>query len=644
MRNSKGPLENLESLGLSKSQLKKRLADSDDPLREIAEIQRENAISIPFLQAILPFADQTGVSRSTFYGSLLDSLKQTFLDRLDMLKRDSNVVANKTINEMAETLLPFIMHDSLAGVAKKVLKCASEISSERISYIRDNVEVYKAVPIEVKRMVWVANEAMFEKELVINLKLFIESMEDCLKRNDSDIFKFPPPRFADINGIVPPDLDRPHCRLRNVLNLIGSYRSLCDLAVRHSYSMFVSTKNGFYCTVSRCLLEQWKLNNQIVRDPNSKRLIAGSASEIQVNDPARTTGRSYVMSASEKCAEILSACISREACGGWMLRALGVIFTSFKERLEHPQFADLICILGDPFVTNLFGSVILRTMHRSLDDDENLSMGCTGNAYNLTLLLINSLSAWQIVNKRESPTFDVPSQISEDMYPSLMYLLSCSRDDNFSDSANSSNSSSTSTCFFDDQLFEFLETNKICHFLLQAIVVELIYMRQTFAFSKIIQELRANMAATSLNRTDEILPAKVPYTFLVDQLWLHQVGCALLHSCLRLANAEKHLGKALSLVDSVMLGFVSAAAQTDANEALSFSYRTLHSLGSHIPALNTIFLKMLEKVRPPEHAELLWTEYTALKRKLEQENEVSENISQDTLLSLTTRNNWNSTR
>ncbi|KAI0980740.1 hypothetical protein GJ496_010197 [Pomphorhynchus laevis] len=615
-----------------KNELRNQLAESDDPLREIANFQHAHQINVPSVQSLLPMLDAIGQSQTAFHESLLKSLKDRFLVKLETLHNDSSIFSQKIINSMLENNFVLITVEPLQDIILAILKYATEISPDHIQYLQTDMNLYNRLPIEAKRLIWMDDTGFFEAELTTKLEMFVKALEDHSKSNQDDVFQCPPPVFQDYTGLRPEFVQTLYNHLQALLSLVGCERSLCQHAVRYTLSMFLNCRNRFYSTACRCILDSWRLNSQFVKTFNNFHS-SSSDDDAELDDLNQSKNPSITYDAVDKFSQLLCDCVNRRQCSGWTLHALDQSFCSYQSFTGESDFGSMLFLLSDPFVTNCLGSSILKIMYRSVEDGGNLMMNTGNDLTILTRLLCNGLSAWFILTSREAPTFEISAHVCTDIYPSLMYLITDLREEGY----NPFNNSSTPPLSpFDEQFLELIDKDRLCNFLWQLLTIDLVQTYQISSFCKISRELSAGLEAIAIQNDNLIPPRTFNCSFLVDSYWLHQLGCALVRCCLQLVNGENRIDDTVQLLDVVLNDIIKTASKSDLNRALLFAYNFVHSLFQSLPAFSSIYRRMLEKVKPPEHSEILWQKYIQLRTSLENSTDVRQldNCEDDLIFSV----------
>ncbi|KFD53171.1 hypothetical protein M514_05881 [Trichuris suis] len=218
--------------------LKKR--PSALPLAAIEEFREENGIHLPTLSPRLSLVDLIECSRGLYYESMLNTIRDRLLNRLEQVKQRRSEDAYQTLLEPLNLYLALNELPVIRPVVVAAIEAIPNVPQFVIDWMYKDRTLYEAVNTEVKQQLWNQYEDLFYAEAKAAMIEYTKDRLGLLRQMTNakdDIYQL----AAKVRR------NRP--AMRNILRLIGKHIPLYDLLLSYIRAAFVHTRSTIFCTL-----------------------------------------------------------------------------------------------------------------------------------------------------------------------------------------------------------------------------------------------------------------------------------------------------------------------------------------------------------------------------------------------------------
>ena len=175
----------------------------------------------------------------------MDELRERLLQRVSELTTNEGNNNLKLLSELLDKSFPVIKVKTLRPVVMSVMKHLPKIKENYLLEIVENKELYEECSVEVKRQIWQDNQALFGDEVSPLLAKYIEDKEASLLNHESStaLFFVPSPKARRQTEVV-----------QKLTNMVGRSVKLYDMVLQFLRTLFLRTRNVYYCTLRAELL------------------------------------------------------------------------------------------------------------------------------------------------------------------------------------------------------------------------------------------------------------------------------------------------------------------------------------------------------------------------------------------------------
>ncbi|KAF2075242.1 hypothetical protein CYY_003460 [Polysphondylium violaceum] len=218
------------------------LSQTTYPLQYINQFQNENSIhkkNLPNVSPVLNLLDLHQIHRGDLYYSLLTSLKQNLLQRIEKL-------SFKELESLLEQTFPYIGFEDLQVIPMSVMKnMTPRVPPAFLLKLSESSELYEACPIEVKRQIWLINEDLFREKIDPLITTYIQDSQLTVELNEMIVVE--QPLFAV--QLLPAKKRETNAVLQELVAIVGKLPSLYQMLVGHIKKLFSDTCNYALCNL-----------------------------------------------------------------------------------------------------------------------------------------------------------------------------------------------------------------------------------------------------------------------------------------------------------------------------------------------------------------------------------------------------------
>lgn len=162
-----------------KRYLRETLANTTEPMREIAEFQSANGIILPSLQPMLPLLDLHNVRRLEFHHSVMEELREKLISRIDEISTKMEPAERDVkLKELLAKSFPLIKIPTLQPVVMALLKNIDVVDDKYLKLLVSERGLYEKLDVSVKRHIWQEHQNMFGDEVSPLLITYIKEVWD----------------------------------------------------------------------------------------------------------------------------------------------------------------------------------------------------------------------------------------------------------------------------------------------------------------------------------------------------------------------------------------------------------------------------------------------------------------------------------
>ena len=214
---------------------------SGDPKTAITSFQKQfSSLSsdavVDSIPPILELTDLLNVNRNNLFFGLMNHLKKILLDKIEN--------ENEQIDDqdtLLEQTFPYIGFEELRPIVYSLLKRMPKIPVKFLQQLQANNEIFKNLPIEVKRQVWVNDE-----------NLFIKHISTLLKKYDTpQIYKAD---LLSVHKVDPKKKREKNQTLISMINILGKNIVLYHRVLSYCRDQLLATGSRHFCTFRYDLL------------------------------------------------------------------------------------------------------------------------------------------------------------------------------------------------------------------------------------------------------------------------------------------------------------------------------------------------------------------------------------------------------
>ncbi|KAF0981047.1 hypothetical protein FDP41_012835 [Naegleria fowleri] len=213
---------------------------SGDPKSAITSFQKQfsslsSAAVSSSIPPILELTDLLNVQRNNLFFGLMNHLKKILLDKIE---NENEPIQEE---ELLEQIFPYIGFEELRPIVYTLLKRMEQIPVTFLQQLQANTEIFKNLPIEVKRQVWVNDENLFIKHISTLLKKY-----DVPQIHRTDLlsgYKIDPKKKREKNQT-----------LTSMINILGKDPILYHRVLGYCRSQLLTTGSRHFCTFRYDLL------------------------------------------------------------------------------------------------------------------------------------------------------------------------------------------------------------------------------------------------------------------------------------------------------------------------------------------------------------------------------------------------------
>ncbi|KAL9647174.1 hypothetical protein ABK040_004890 [Willaertia magna] len=213
---------------------------SGDPKSAITSFQKQYSsfnsnVVYDCIPPVLELTDLLNVQRNNLFFGLMNHLKKILLEKVE---NENEEIEN--MDKLLEQVFPYIGFDELRPIAYALLKRMPQIPNKFLIQLT-NPEIFKNLPIEVKRQVWVNDE-----------NLFIKHISSLLKKYDTpQLYKYD---YLNVIKIDPKKKREKNQTLSNMINILGKNVLLYHRVLNYCRNQFIQSGARHFCTFRYDLL------------------------------------------------------------------------------------------------------------------------------------------------------------------------------------------------------------------------------------------------------------------------------------------------------------------------------------------------------------------------------------------------------
>eukprot|EP01104_Vermistella_antarctica_P006191 TRINITY_DN1690_c0_g1_i1.p1 TRINITY_DN1690_c0_g1~~TRINITY_DN1690_c0_g1_i1.p1 ORF type:complete len:785 (+),score=188.16 TRINITY_DN1690_c0_g1_i1:164-2518(+) len=290
---------------------------SSDPRQFISSFHKTHGFDpniVPFVN-VLELLDMHGIPRSQVYQNVFIRVKDKLIDVIE-----KGSLSTDQMDRLLNSTFPYLGFPDLRCIPLAILNRHPMVPRAFLIQIASSPSLYCECPIEVKRQIWLCDEAKFRSEV---LPLFNEYLSNH-KRNN---------RFV-VEGMniptVPYKRRQASAPLRGLVECVGTSLGLYNMTLHFFRTLFVNSGDMGFSSLRSDLL-------MALHD-------AGVA-DIYAKDPCHTL------------AWCLDACIRENSISVRQISEIRTLFASLSA--NDPVLGDLAMIVADPLA---YSSVLKSTL------------------------------------------------------------------------------------------------------------------------------------------------------------------------------------------------------------------------------------------------------------------------------------------
>uniref|UniRef100_A0A5S6QEC8 Uncharacterized protein n=1 Tax=Trichuris muris TaxID=70415 RepID=A0A5S6QEC8_TRIMR len=210
------------------------------PSPAIEQFREENGIHLPTLSPRLSLVDLIECSRGLYYESMLLTIRDRLLNRLEQVKRKGSEDAYQSLLEPLNLYLALNELPVIRPVVVAAIEAIPTLPQFVIEWMYKDKTLYEAVNTEVKQQLWVQYEDLFYAEAKSALIAYAEDRLGLLRQMTNvkdDVLQM----AGKVRRNRPP--------MRNLLCLIGKQVRLYDLLLSYIRAAFAYTGSAIFCTL-----------------------------------------------------------------------------------------------------------------------------------------------------------------------------------------------------------------------------------------------------------------------------------------------------------------------------------------------------------------------------------------------------------
>ncbi|UJR15045.1 hypothetical protein I4U23_002018 [Adineta vaga] len=424
-----------------KEDLKTTLTNCEDPFRAIKDIQDENGIALAQIRPALPLLDLLGVKRLDFHLAVLDDMKDRLIKRIQELAQHGD---KKQLEVLLEKSFSVINLTHVTPIVMEIVKHMPRIPDRYVKYIVEHEQIYSRAPIELKRLIWIDNPTLFQKELQPIISQYLANVEEQLLQCDQNYFLQLPKQRRQTSPTI-----------QSLLQMIGTNIKLYDIVRASLQKLFQRTKIVHYSSLRLLLLMAFHdLENNSVSKSDSIHIFVWT----------------------------LDAALKE--------RKLDV-----KKQREIEQFLDanvrdtdiinkyIPFVLADPNVISILAKSCILSLHKQVDDE--IPLPRSNKELQFLLKLLNmGLCAWDVLDGAMSYHDPIDSKLLTNYLPFLIRLIVENRLN-----TDTSSSSTLKLVLPQTEFVQYMITNRLACQLFLRFIIEIYHQKQFWLATQLIPYL-----------------------------------------------------------------------------------------------------------------------------------------------------------
>ncbi|CAF1463555.1 unnamed protein product [Adineta ricciae] len=424
-----------------KEDLKTTLTNCEDPFRAIKDIQDENGIALAQIRPALPLLDLLGVKRLDFHLAVLDDMKERLIKRIQELAQHDD---KQQLEILLEKSFSVINLAHVTPIVMEIVKHMPKIPDRYVKYIVDHEQIYSRAPIELKRLIWTDNHALFQKELQPIISQYLLNVEEQLLQCDHNYFLQLPKQRRQTSPTI-----------QSLVQMIGTNVKLYDIVRSSLQKLYQRTKIVHYSSLRLLLLMAFHdLENNSVSKSDSIHIFVwtlDAALKERKLDVKKQREIEQFLDAHAKDTNIIN---------------------------KHIPF-----VLADPNVVSILAKSCILSLHKQVDDE--IPLPRSNKELQFLLKLLNmGLCSWDVLDGAMSYHDPIDSKLLTHYLPFLIRLIVENRLN-----TDTSSSSTLKLVLPQTEFVQYMINNRLACQLFLRFIIEIYHQKQFWLATQLIPYL-----------------------------------------------------------------------------------------------------------------------------------------------------------
>lgn len=227
---------------MEENYIERTFEETEDALDTISSVQDEARVRVSSLHPALPILDLHGITRAEIHDSLFRKMQAKLLSRVDELD-------SKGLTKLLDKCFRHISSKELRGVCLQIMQKLPQVDEKYLLHISDNLELYQACPIEVKRQIWQTNQGFFGEAVSPLLDQYIAEKESILFSTHDSSEK----KVTSFLSIAP-KVRRQSRVMQDLVHMVRSSQELYSTLLQFLRTLYLRTQVSHYCTLRADIL------------------------------------------------------------------------------------------------------------------------------------------------------------------------------------------------------------------------------------------------------------------------------------------------------------------------------------------------------------------------------------------------------
>ena len=436
-----------------KEELKTTLTNCEDPFRAIKDIQDENGIALAQIKPALPLLDLLGVKRLDFHLAVLDDMKDRLIKRIQELAQRND---REQLEILLEKSFSVINLTHVTPIVMEIVKHMPKIPDKYVKYIVEHEQIYSRAPIELKRLIWIDNSNLFQKELQPIIAQYLTYVDEQLLQCDHNYFLQLPKQRRQTSTTI-----------QSLVHMIGTNVKLYEIVRTSLQKLYQRKKIVHYSSLRLLLLMAFHdLENNSVSKSDSIHIFVwtlDAALKERKLDIKKQREIEQFLDAHGRDTEIIN---------------------------KHIPF-----VLTDPYIVSILSESCVLLLHKQVDDE--IPLPRSNKELHFLLKLLNmGLYAWDVLDGAMSFYDPIDSKLLTHYLPYLIRLIVENRLN-----TDTSSSSILKLLLPPTEFVQYMQHNRLACQIFLRFIIETYHQKQFWLAGQLIPYLNDLVECGSTERT-----------------------------------------------------------------------------------------------------------------------------------------------